>query len=172
VILDATLTLSSNQAITSTAASQSIIDLSGAGAGNAPPDIFGVQSSVWGQDIGIGDGVSPPVLDVIVGTALSGNTGTLTVALQYALDAGSPTYVPGTWRTVLQTDVIAIAQLTAGQKIAEMTMPPRPPIFGGGFPRFIRLLYTVNSGPFTAGTIAFAGVNTGRDDVPMYGSGF
>ena len=172
MILDATLTLSSGQVITVTAPSAGIIDLAGVGAGNAPPDIFGVQNPLWGQDIGIGDGVSPPVLDVIVGTAFSGNNGTLQVSLQYALDAGTPTYQPGTWRDVLMTPAIAIAQLTAGTKIAEMTMPPRPPIFGGGFPRFIRLNFVVGSGPFTAGTIAFAGVNTGRDDVPFYGSGF
>ena len=55
MILDSQLTLSLAQAITVTAASSSIIDLAGVGSGNAPNMRFGVQSSVFGEDIGIGD---------------------------------------------------------------------------------------------------------------------
>lgn len=169
MILDATLNLSTAQAITVTAASTNIIDLTGAGVGVASPNIDGVQSSVFGQDIGIGDGVSPPVVVCIVGTAFTAaGAGTLTVAFQEAIDDGTGN--PSTWVTAVQTGALSLAQLTAGQKIAEFTVPVRAP--GQAFPRFIRLNYTVATGPMTAGTIAYAGIATGRDDVPFYGAGF
>lgn len=169
MILDATLLLSQNQAITVTAASTGTIDLSGAGIGNPAPERFGVQSTVFGEDIGIGDGMSPPVVTCIVGTAFAAaGAGTLQVQLQEAIDDG--TNNPGTWVTSLETDTLSLAQLAAGAKIAEMTVPPRAP--GQAFPRFIRLNYVVATGPMTAGTIAIAAINTGRDDTPFYPSGF
>ena len=51
------------------------IDLMGVGVGQAPPNYFGVQDAVFGQDIGIGDGMSPPVLVVVVGTGFTTATG-------------------------------------------------------------------------------------------------
>jgi hypothetical protein len=169
MILDSQLTLSLAQAITVTAASSSIIDLAGVGSGNAPNMRFGVQSSVFGEDIGIGDGASPPVIACIVGTAFAASgAGTLQVALQTAPDNGSN--APGTWSNAVLTDVLALSQLTAGQKIAEFTVPPRDP--NAAIPRFIRLYYTVATGPMTAGTIAYAGITLGRDDAVQYPSGF
>lgn len=169
MILDATLTLSQNQAITVTAASTGIIDVSGAGVGNPVPERFGVQQTVFGEDIGIGDGASPPVVTAIVGTQFAaGGAATLQPQLQAAIDNGSNQ--PGTWNTIAETDPLALALLTPGQKVCEFTVPPRYP--GQGFPRFYRINWLVATGPFTAGTIAYAGINTGRDDVPFYGAGF
>lgn len=169
MILDSQLTLSLAQAITATAASTNIIDLTGAGSGNAPALRFGVQASTFGEDIGIGESRNMPVIACIVGTAFAaGGAGTLTVQLQTAPDNGSN--APGTWSTAIQTDVLALSQLTAGQKIAEFRVPPRDP--GAALPRFIRLNYVVGTGPMTAGTIAYAGITLGRDDSPFYGAGF
>lgn len=169
MILDATLLLSQSQAITVTAPSTGTIDLSGNGVGQPITDRIGVQSSVFGEDIGIGAGYSQPVIVCIVGTAFTaGGAGTLRVQFQEAIDNGSNQ--PGTWMTAAQTDDLTLAQLVAGQKIAEFPVPVRAP--GQAFPRFIRLNYVVSTGPMTAGTIAIATINTGRDDVPFYPTGF
>jgi hypothetical protein len=144
-------------------ASAQIIDLMGGGVGTAPVNYFGVQDAVAGEDIGIGDGVSPPVLVVIVGTTFtSGGAGTLQVQLQASVDSGTPGYTPSAWKTLLMTDTLPLSVLTAGTKIAECTWPPRYP--GQAMPRFLRLNYVVGTATMTAGTIAFAAINTGRDD--------
>lgn len=165
-ILDSNLILSSNQAITVTAPSTGTLDWAGVGVGNAPPNTFGT-ATVFGQDIGIGDGVSPPNLTCIVGTAFTAaGAGTLQVLLQESVDSGAPGYTPSSWLTIVETPALTLAQLAAGRQIAEFTIPPRAP--GQAFPRFFRLNYVVATGPMTAGTIAFAGIATGRDDTPSY----
>lgn len=170
MFLDAVLTLSQNQAVTVTAVSQGVIDFASLGVNQAVTAKFGIQNTSFGQDIGIGDGVSPPNILCIVGTAFTaGGAGTLRVQLQEAVDTTN-TGVPGTWNTIAQTDDLALAVLTAGRQIAEFTIPPRAP--GQNFPRFFRLNYVVTTGPMTAGTIAYAGIITGRDDTPMYGSAY
>lgn len=149
------------------------IDLAGVGVGQAPPDYFGVQSATFGEDIGIGDGPSPPVLQVIVGTSFVAVAGaTLRVQLQASVDSGAPSYTPLAWKTLLQTDDLPASVLTAGQKIAECAWPPRYP--GQEFPRFLRLNYllSVAGSSFSAGTIAIANINTGRDDLPIYPAGY
>jgi hypothetical protein len=163
-ILDLNLILSSNQAITVTAPSTGVIDMAGVGIGNAPPNAFGVSNSVFGQDIGIGDGMSPPNLTCIIGTAFVGGT-SLNVQIQASVDSGAPSYNASNWETIVETGALLTAVLTAGTKIAEYTIPPRAP--GQSFPRFYRLNYVV-VGTFSAGTIGFAGIATGRDDTPSY----
>jgi hypothetical protein len=178
MLLDAQLTLDSNANLAIAApgvASQGIIDLMGVGVGSPPPNYFGVQDAVFGEDVGIGDGVSPPVVVCIVGTTFTtSDAATLTVQFQESVDsgaAGTPPYSPNAWVTVLQTGAIAVANLTSGTKIAEFTVPPRAP--GQAFPRFIRLFYSIPSTlSFTAGTIAYSGINTGRDDTPSYPAGY
>lgn len=170
MLLDSQLVLSNNQSLAIAAPgapSQNVIDFMGVGVGNAPPNYFGVQNAVFGQDIGIGDGESPPNIVCIVGTAFAGGT-SLQVQLQESVDSGatgSPAYSPNAWKTIAETDALTTAQLTAGQKIAEFTIPPRAP--GQAFPRFFQLNYVI-VGTMTAGTIAFAGIATGRDDAPTY----
>ena len=165
MILDINTLLSSSQLITVTAPSANVIDLAGLGVGNPVTNKFGTGTS-FGEDIGIGDGVSPPNLLCIVGTAFAAaGAGTLQVQLQAAVDVNN-TGLPVTWDILAQTDPMALAVLTAGRLIAEFTIPPRYP--GQGFPRFYRLNYVVATGPMTAGSIAFAGIITGRDDAPQY----
>ena len=171
-LLDSQLVLSNNQslAVSALGVAQNMppIDLMGVGVGNAPPNYYGVQDVVFGEDIGIGDGVSPPNITCIVGMTFVGAGATLTVELQESVDsgaAGSPPFSPNAWQTIAATGALTPAQLLAGTKIADLTIPPRAP--GQAFPRFFQLYYSV-VGTFTAGAISFAGIATGRDDAPMY----
>ena len=167
MILDINTVLSSAQAVTVTAPSQNVIDLAGVGVGQPDPNRFG-SATIFGEDIGIGDGVSPPQILCQVGTAFTaGGAATMTVQLQEAADTGANTGTPGTWNTIAQTDAIAVATLVAGLKLAEFTIPPRYP-GQTTFPRFYRLNYVVATGPMLTGTIGFAGIITGRDDAPNY----
>lgn len=177
MLLDAQLVLSNNQNLAIAApgvASTQLIDFMGVGQGNPPPNYYGVQDAVFGEDIGIGDGASPPVLVVIVGTAFVGAGATLEVQLQESVDsgvAGTPPYSANAWEVIAETGPLTPSQLTANQQIAEFTIPPRAP--NQAFPRFFQLFYSV-AGTFTAGTIAFAGIATGRDDntKAIYPSGY
>lgn len=173
MLLDANLILSNNQDLAVAPAdvpSSNVIDFLGLGEGQAPVNSFGITNTVFGQDIGIGDGVSPPNILCRVGTAFATAAGgTLQVKLQESVDSGAagvPAYSANAWKTIAETDALEAAVLTAGAQIAEFTVPPRRP--GQSFPRFFRLLYTVATGAFTAGTIGFAGILTGRDDAPAY----
>ncbi len=169
MILDSLLSLSSAQAITATAASTNTFDVSGAGVGNPVPQRFGVQSSVFGDDMGGGGPLATaPQLGVQVSTAFAAaGAATLQVQLQAAIDNGSNQ--PGTWDTIAQTDAFAKSLLTAGQWLARFTVPDRYP--GQGFPRFYRLNFVVATGPMTAGAVN-AFFATGLDSVPFYPSGF
>lgn len=179
MLLDAQLTLDNGSSLVVAAPGQpsaGVIDLLGIGVGVAPTSFFGVQNAVFGEDIGIGDGVSPPNILCVVGTAFATASGaTLRVQLQESVDSGAagvPPYSPNAWQTIMQSPDYTAAQLTPGTKIAEFTIPPRNP--GQAFPRFFRLFYylAVAGSSFTAGTIAFAGVITGRDDAPLYPAAF
>jgi hypothetical protein len=179
MLLDAQLTLDNGSSLVVAApgqASAGVIDYLGLGVGQAPTSFFGVQNAVFGEDVGIGDGMSPPVVVCVVGTTFATATGaTLRVQLQESVDsgaAGAPPYSPNAWQTILQTADLTAAQLTAGTKIAEFAIPPRNP--GQAFPRFLRFYYylAVAGSSFTAGTLAYAGVSTGRDDAPLYPAAF
>jgi hypothetical protein len=163
MILDINTMLSLNQAVTVTAASTFTYDTAGLGVGQPVGNIFGTSATSFGNDIGIGDGVSPPNLLCVVGTTFVGGT-SIQVQLQAAVDT-SNTGTPGTWDTIAEQTAYPTAILTSGTKIAEFTVPTRYP--GQGFPRFYRLNYLV-VGTYTAGTIAYAGLITGRDDQPAY----
>lgn len=139
-----------------------VLDLLGAGVGQAPPSYIG-NAATFGADMGVG-GIRPE-LDVAVGTAFAtSNSATLNVQLQAAADQGAAgAYQPSTWNTIVETGAIAVGNLTAQQIIARF---PWLPVLGSLRPRYIRLNFAVASGTnFTAGTIAFAGVTLIRDDL-------
>lgn len=170
--LDALTALSIGQTVRVSAASTNVYDTAGTGVGQAPGEIFGVQSTVYGRDIGGGGPlVGAPQLIALVGTAFSaGGPATLQFQLQAAIDNGS--YEPGSWDIINETDAIPVADLLAGSMPAAFTVPQG--YLGQGFPRFYQLYYNVGSGPMTGGTIAFAGFLTGIDDAirQIYPSGF
>lgn len=146
---DNALLLSNAQAITTTAASTNLYDVTGTGSGSAPNQIFGT-STVFGADIGQGDGAVRPTAYFTVPTAFtsSGSSATLTIAIQAAIDNGSGS--PSSYTTIVQTDAITTATLAAG---TNFSIPIPPLTAGEALPRFYRFNYTVASGPFTAGTL-------------------
>jgi hypothetical protein len=143
--------------------STNVIDMLGQGVGTAPSNLIIGNVAVFGTDMGIG--TNRPELEVTIGTAATtGNSATLNVALQAAIDSGSGGgYLPGTWNTIVETGPIAAANLTANQTIARF---PWLPVFPAGLrPRYLRLLFSPAAATnFTAGTINFALVTFVRDD--------
>lgn len=157
MFLDTLVLFSTAQAITVTAPSTTVYDVTNAGAGNAPNMIGGVTSTgnaLIGFDIGAGDGFAIPTVYWNVPTTFTaGGAATLTIALQAAVDNGSNS--PGTYFTIVQTGALAVANLTSGTS-GQFQVPEISPDMGFGevMPRFYRLNYTVATGPFTAGTLS------------------
>lgn len=126
---------------------------------------FGINSGIpsnanggGARDMGIGD----PSLKFVVQVAqtfTSGGAGTLQISLQGAVDDG--TGAPAAFSTWWSSPAYALATLSAGSRLFDMTMP-RPPD-GIAVPRFIRLLYTVAGATMTAGQIS-AYLVLDRDD--------
>jgi hypothetical protein len=121
-----------------------IIDL---GIGQlTPTNWVGIPDSSRGggaRDIGIGD---RPALKLLVQVLTAAN-GTLSVALQGAVDNGSG--APAAFSTWWISPTYAQATLVAGARLMDMDMP-RPPA-GVAEPRYLQLLY---AGTATAGTLA------------------
>lgn len=144
----------------------SVIDLLGTGTGTAPK-IIG-NATLFGEDAGEGE-VKPRIM-VGIGTALvTATAALLKIALQAAPDAGTPTYLPGTWQDLISIDGIALANLGANASV-ELPWPSvlPPPTFR---PRFYRLLFSpvlatgaLSTGNFSAGTIAFASMTRVPDE--------
>ncbi len=137
---DQTLLLSSAQAITTTAASTNVYDITGAGVGNAPSMVFGRNpttgaATLPGADIGTGDGTAIPYAVFTITTAGTG-TGTIAFAVQAAPDSGSNT--EGTYVTLAQSAAYVGTTLTAGKQIF-LAIPPIPT--GMALPRFYRFDY-------------------------------
>jgi hypothetical protein len=112
-------------AITATAVSTNIIDLTNA------------------RDLGVGD---DPALDVVVlvtTTMLSAGATTLTIQFQGSTDNS-------TYTTMMQSDTLGKAVLTAGTKIS-FDMPRLSA--SQARPRYLRLNYVVATGPFTQGAV-------------------
>lgn len=158
MFLDQTLsfntTIGTVQTVTATAASQAIIDVTGAGSGNAPQIIngFPATNTAIGEDYGAGDGVAIP--HVVVSVPVTGTgSGTVTVALQAAPDNGS--YSPGTYYTLATSDAYVGTALTAGTVI---DIPVPPIVNSDALPRFYRLNYTV-SGTISVGLNSFMVLN-------------
>lgn len=147
---DINLTFSSAQAITATAVSTSIVDLTGFGSGNAPAISFGT-ASVFGADMGVGDGEAVPKIAVTVAAAFATLT-SLMVSAQFAVDNGSN--APGTYQTYAETGAIPVAALVAGARIGTFNLPNKPDTLAQyPLPRFIRLNYTVVGSNATTGTV-------------------
>ena len=156
MFLDNLIQLSTAQAITSTAASTNLYDVTGAGSGNASGMIGGVTSSgnaLIGFDIGAGDGMSIPTMFFDVSTAfVSAGGATLQLQIQAAPDNGTNNS-PGTYVTIAESDIITAAQLTAGATFSYPIPAVPKSIFGEAMPRFYRVNYVVATSTFSAGAI-------------------
>ena len=138
-----------------------VVDLLGQGVGQAPANIIGT-ATVFGTDLGVGG--KRPELNVTIGVQpVVGSSSTLKIDFQAAQDLGTPTYQPGTWRTIVSQDGLAAADLVVG---AVPFRVPYLPEFPANFqPRYLRLLFSLSSlGAFTAGSIGSALVTMVRDD--------
>lgn len=105
----------------------------------------GVPSSANGggaRDLGVGDAPSLE-LSILATTAFAGGT-SVSFALQGAPDNGSG--APGSYTTMWASAAIALANLDAGQQLANVTVPRVVP--GQPLPRFLRLQAT-SVGTFT-----------------------
>lgn len=139
-----------------------VIDILGQGVGTAPQNIIG-NRTLFGADVGIG-GIRPQI-EVLITTAFTtGNSATLNVAYQAAVDTGSGgNYQPGTWQTLVETGYIPVASLTLGQILARFDFAPAFP--ANLNPRYLRLLFQpLTATNFTAGAV-LAPVTMVRDDL-------
>ena len=135
MILDNQTLFSDRQAVTAAAPSTNIIDLGPRGLGIV-------------RDIGKGKSI-PLVVQVVEAFAAAG-AATLAVALQ--VDEG-PAF--GSPKTVIQTQPVALALLVPGYQFNLDYVPL------GTDERYLRLNYTVATGPMTAGAVT-AGVTVGH----------
>lgn len=142
------------QAVTTTADSTNIIDVTGAGSGNAPAMIngFPAANTAIGNDYGGADGVAIPWLYVTCTVAGTG-AGNVTITLKGAPDNGS--YGQGSYQTLYTSTAITGTSLLKGPTIV---VPVPPMLYNDSevLPRFYKLTYTVSStftGSFIAGLV-------------------
>ena len=147
-------TLGTVQTITGTADSQVVLDVTGAGSGNAPAMIngFPATNTSIGEDWGAGDGEAIPHVLLEVPTTGTGS-GTVTVTVKTAPDDGS--YGQGTYTTLVSTVALVGTDLVAGT-IIDIPLPPLNS--NTVLPRFYKLTYTV-SGTISVGVNAFICIN-------------
>lgn len=134
---------STAQAVTTTADGTVVVDLTGAGSGNAPAMINGFPSlnTAIGYDIGLGDGEAIPYL-YATQTATGTGAGTITISLSAAPDNGS--YGQGTYTAIYTSKAIVGSTLAAGDYII---VPVPPTLFfeeAEALPRFYKVTYTVS----------------------------
>lgn len=145
MIIDRYNSFSIAQAITASAPSTDIIDL-------APNS----------RDIGAGTRLH---VGIFVGVAAGAGAMTLTIALQGAPNNAG---VPGTWEDLALSPAYTAAQLAAGTKLFPITWPAKTT--ANTLHRFLRLNYTVASGPFVGLTLnAFLLLD--RQDIYAYPPG-
>ncbi|MDE2233450.1 MAG: hypothetical protein KGJ90_05065 [Patescibacteria group bacterium] len=153
-------------AVTTTADS-SLIDVTGAGSGNAPAMKGGVNSTTGaalaiGVDYGAGEGLAAHSLNITVGTTFTAaGAATLTVTLLAAPDNGSN--APGSYTTILSTAALPVANLIAGASF-NIPIPPIELPLSEALPRFYKLNYAVATGPFTAGKLS-AGIQINQPNI-------
>jgi hypothetical protein len=118
------------------------------------------------RDMSIGQ----PLYLNIVGDGLFAAAGaaTLTIAIQGAPNSSGS---PGTWTTYAQTPALSIAQVNSALSMLWPLTLPSPPSGAVSTPRFYKLVYTVATGPFTAGAI-LAFLAHERSGMLYYASGY
>lgn len=138
--LDALLQFDSANTLTATAVSQNVID--------------------QGANIDMGvTGTDPLKILVLTGAAAFTASGAATLNIQFQSSPDN-----STWTTQVESGVIALASLTASTKLFQTAVPRT------GLSRYLRLNYVVAAGPFTAGSIAYAGIVLDRQDEIYYPS--
>lgn len=147
----------SPQTVTTTADSTNVVDVTGAGSGNAPAMIngFPATNTAIGDDYGAGDGIAIPYVYITVPSVTGGTqTGSVTISLQAAPDNGS--YSPGSYTTLVTLPAITGANLNASGRYIIFQVPPTQFAWSAEVPpRFYKLVYTVSG---TQSTKFLAGI--------------
>lgn len=102
------------------------------------------------RDMGIGD--DPAILLWVNSIAAFAAAGAATLTILVRMSADNVTYY-----TVAQSNALPVANLTANTRLFSMYLPQRPLELGDAKPRYLKLNYTVATGPMTAGSL-FAGL--------------
>ena len=150
MIIDKLLLMSNAQAITATAASTDVIDL-------------GVA-----EDLGVGDDPALKVVVVPLSTFTAGGAATMQVAIEGSPDNSS-------WTIMAETEPLSLAAInsavTAGSQNPYLCSWDLPSLVANqALPRYIRMLYTVATGPMTGGTLS-AFINLDRQQNRSYPAG-
>ncbi|EPE7209198.1 TPA: hypothetical protein NOS95_002645 [Pseudomonas aeruginosa] len=131
------------QAVTASAASTDVVDLGPLTHGNTR------------RDIGAGEPLYL-VVAVLVAAAAAG-AATVNFQLQTSDDNS-------TWVTLFDSGAVALADMTAGARPVAVAVPR-------GVRRYLRVNYSVGTGPLTAGTF-WSGLVKDVQDRTLYASGF
>lgn len=137
MILDKLLMFSEKQAVTASAASTDVIALG---------PIDGTR-----RDIGVGYPLE--FWATVDTTATAAGAATLNVQLQTSPDNS-------TWTTIYDSGALALAALTAGKRLFSAKVP-------AGVQRYLRVNYSVGTGPLTAGAFT-SGINLDVDNNSPY----
>lgn len=118
------------------------------------------------RDFGVGDAFERASFVITVGVAFTAaGAATLTIQVQGSTDNAA-------WTTLMQSDAIPKANLTAGQQIILPLPPQQAAPHIAGRPRYYRLNYVVATGPFTAGQISSYLVPVTQQNSGQYAPGF
>lgn len=137
MILDKLLMFSEAQTVTATAASTDVIDLG---------PIDGTR-----RDIGVGYPLE--FWTTVNTTATASGAATVNVQLQTSPDNS-------TWTTIASSGDLALSALVAGKRIVSQKVP-------SGVQKYLRVNYTVGTGPLTAGAFT-SGINLDVDNNTPY----
>ncbi len=135
--VDTLLQLSNAQAITTSAASTNLYDVTGAGSGVAPSMTFGTNTTNYGVDIGNSQTPASPCALFTVTTTGTG-TGTIAFGIEAALNSSNS---PGPYVRLATSALYVGTALLAGNSII-LPIPPWAQIAPAmHLPRFYRFYY-------------------------------
>lgn len=146
MILDKTNEFSDGQAVTATAISTNVIDISPTG-----------ENPI--RDIGTGEDVYLVVQ--VDQTATAAGAATVTISLESADNAGLTSSTVHT-----TTGAVALGSMTAGAELAKFKLP------AGDYKRYLGVRYTVGTGPLTAGAFSAFLVKDVQASRRTYKSGY
>lgn len=148
----------------------SVIDLTGAGVGNAPAMVGGAGFAI-GFDVGAGDGAAIPSVAILITQAFAGTgSSTIQFTLKAAPQTSATVNTEGTYTTLASTQAFAVPPVGTSLPINSWINLPIPPVAPGeAQPRFYKLTYTVANAPLTTGKIS-AGIVLNQPNQGVYGN--
>jgi hypothetical protein len=139
MIMDAQLSFSSAQAITTASAASTNITAYDESNGQT-----NWGKATFGADMGVSEGKTKPKIVVSIPTAFtSTNSATINFQFQGSTDSS-------TWTTYIESGALAATVLTAG---ATWVFDWPRKALGAAMPRYVRMYYTLGTGQMSTGTI-------------------